>query len=145
MPLHAHNTVLINQIAVNLSVFGMNMDEARVELADGADIINMLPNEVRWIKIQAEMVARNSREHAPPDVRRNVDVILAHEALHAFGIGLRKIIYINVRHSGIAALGLAYRPATDFQTIEALVSSKLHMLFKRPIRQNRRDISELHT
>jgi hypothetical protein len=38
--------VLVNQIAVDLGVFGVDMDEALAELTDSAYIVNVLPNEM---------------------------------------------------------------------------------------------------
>src|SRR6185312_13418357 len=63
------NAHLIEAVSVEPGIFRVGVENSRSELADGAQIVHLLPYEMRWIEIQAKRHARNLVEHAPPDRR----------------------------------------------------------------------------
>src|SRR5687768_4636068 len=72
MPAEAHDALAVEIVGVNAGVLRMNVDETRAEVANAAGDIDVLPDKMRGIEIQAER--GDSFEHRRPQVRRGGEV-----------------------------------------------------------------------
>src|SRR5439155_23713363 len=64
-------------VAVDLHIFGVDMEDARSELAHRSRVVDELPDKMRRVEVQAEVLIRNELEHLPPDGRRVCQVAAA--------------------------------------------------------------------
>ena len=53
-----HHAVLVQAIAIDLHVLGMDMEEAILEVVDGALVVDHLPDQVRRVEVEAEVRRR---------------------------------------------------------------------------------------
>src|SRR5215213_9569745 len=68
------DAVLVEHLAVDLQILGMDMKDAVLELGDRAHLIDKLPDQMRGIVIEPEVLVWDDLEHAPPNRRRIGDV-----------------------------------------------------------------------
>ena len=74
----------------------------------------------------------------------DLDAVLVEEAAHPVGAALVERRDVDVRDAGVAALGLALRPAHQLDAGEALGGGEGEHLLEREVGQDRGDESELH-
>ena len=70
------DAALVEAVAVDHQVLGVDVQHVRAELADEAGLVDHLPDEVRRVEVHAD-VAAPGLEDAAPDLRRIGDVVPA--------------------------------------------------------------------
>ena len=68
---------LVQPIAVQSSIFRMNVHQPVAEFPQWLEVVHLLPDAVRRIEVQAEVQAGNVGEHPPPDRRADGEVLAA--------------------------------------------------------------------
>ncbi len=69
--------VLVEGGSVDPGVLGMDVEDPVLELSQGCDVVDLLPDQVRGVEVQAEIGAGNVVEHPPPDRGRRCQVLAA--------------------------------------------------------------------
>ena len=72
-----HHALLVQPVAVDLHVLGVDVEDARRELADRARVVDELPDEVRGVEVQTEVVVGDDLEQLAPQRRRVREVASA--------------------------------------------------------------------
>jgi hypothetical protein len=118
---------------------------AAASVVDGAFVIDQLPDEVRGVEVQAEVVARDRLEHVVPDRRGRGEVRPAGPLVPAED---HRAVLDRDAHAvvGVAtALAAAGRPAGDLERLEAGRRRPLGDLGEREIGKGRRQEAQLHS
>src|ERR1700674_255694 len=77
MPPETHHPSIIESVGNGFIVFCMYVNDSILEFMQRPNVVDPLPDQMRWIKVEAKMFAGNRVEHSTPDVRRNREVLSA--------------------------------------------------------------------
>src|SRR3984893_6415155 len=74
MPSETQNPSIVQTICESFVIFGMDVNDSLLELIERANIVDLLPNQMRRVKVETKVPARNRIEHPPPDLWRDCQV-----------------------------------------------------------------------
>ena len=77
MPAVAHDADLVQPVAVDALVLGVDVNQVRAELAQGPRAVDELPDQVRRVEVQPEPAAGEHGEKFAPHVRAHGHVLAA--------------------------------------------------------------------
>src|SRR5215211_3578098 len=63
----AEDAILVEHLAVDLQILGVNVEQAVPELGDWPHLVDELPDQVRGVVVEPEILVRDDLEHASPD------------------------------------------------------------------------------
>src|SRR5438034_9144660 len=69
LPAHTQrqDASLVELLAIDAHVLRVHVEDAGAEVVHNAHVVDHLPDEVRWIEIEAEVRVRDNLPHPPPD------------------------------------------------------------------------------
>jgi len=73
----SHDADLVETVVIDADILRMNVKHTVGEVTHRIDVIHLLPNHMRRIVIQTEMVAGNVVKHPPPDGRADRQIFAA--------------------------------------------------------------------
>ncbi len=62
-------SVFVERVLLDPGVFGVDVEDPVLELGQRCDVVDLLPDQVRWVEIQPEIRAIDLAKHPPPDGR----------------------------------------------------------------------------
>src|SRR5438874_1181345 len=77
LPAHTQRqyTSLVELLTIYAHILGVHVEDAVAEVIRDPHIVNHLPDQVRWVEIEAEVRVRDDLPHLPPDGRRGRQVV----------------------------------------------------------------------
>ena len=105
-----HDADFIEPVSVEAHILGVNVEQLVGEIAHRLEIVHVLPDHVRGIVVEAEVIAGNVGEHAPPYLRRMGQVLAARPFVLREGHGAVLDADLDV-----AVLGKADKRRPDFE------------------------------
>src|SRR5258708_11699728 len=77
MPTETQNPSIVQTICESLVILGMYVNDSVLELIERANVVDLLPNQMRGVKVETKVPAPDRIEHTPPHLWRDSQAFAA--------------------------------------------------------------------